>query len=65
MRSRIVPVLAAAIGLLLMAIYNGGPASVLAQQPTGAVPTVTGTPLGPIVTVDQSIPVILVHAGPG
>lgn len=64
MRSRIVAALAAGIGLLLMALANGGPASVLAQQPTGAVPTVTGTAQGPVVTVDSSIPFIHVHAGP-
>src|SRR5688572_24898716 len=65
MRSRIVPALGAAIGLLLMVMYSGGPASVLAQQPTGSVPTVTGTAQGPIVTVDSSLPFIHVHAGPG
>jgi len=35
-----------------------------AQQPTGSVPTVTGTPSGPYVRVDPSIPVIRVYAGP-
>ena len=64
MRSRILPAFAALISLLLMAMYTSGPASVLAQQPTGSVPTVTGTPQGPVVTVDSSIPVIRVYAGP-
>jgi len=37
---------------------------VLAQQPTGSVPTVTGTATGPTVKVDTSIDFIYVHAGP-
>ena len=36
----------------------------LAQQPTGSIPTVTGTPEGPIVTVYQNYQVIHVYAGP-
>lgn len=38
---------------------------VLAQQPTGSVPTVTGTPVGPVVSVDPSLGQIDVYAGPG
>jgi hypothetical protein len=37
---------------------------VLAQQPTGSVPTVTGTPSGPTITVDPSLDTIKVYAGP-
>ena len=37
---------------------------VLAQQPTGSVPTVTGTAAGPTIRVDPSIDFIPVHAGP-
>ena len=37
----------------------------LAQQPTGSVPTVTGTPTGPVVAVDPSLDYIDVYAGPG
>lgn len=37
---------------------------VLAQQPTGSVPTVTGTPAGPMVVVDPSLEQIDVYAGP-
>lgn len=51
------------VGLLLMF----GPYQqeiVLAQQPTGSVPTVTGTAKGPTVKVDPSIDFIYVHAGP-
>lgn len=35
-----------------------------AQQPTGSIPTVTGTPAGPTVRVDPSLPQIRVYAGP-
>jgi hypothetical protein len=37
---------------------------VLAQQPTGSVPTVTGTPTGPTIKVDGSFDFIEVYAGP-
>jgi len=40
------------------------PIPVYAQQPTGSIPTVTGTPPGPSVRVDQSISQIRVYAGP-
>ncbi len=36
----------------------------LAQQPTGSIPTVTGTPSGPTVAVDPSLGQIDVYAGP-
>jgi uncharacterized protein YraI len=38
---------------------------VFAQQPTGSIPTVTGTPTGPVVSVDPSLGQIDVYAGPG
>jgi hypothetical protein len=38
---------------------------VLAQQPTVAIPTVTSTPLGPMITVNQDQEQINVRAGPG
>lgn len=37
---------------------------VTAQQPTGSVPTVTGTPSGPTVGVDPSLERVRVYAGP-
>ena len=40
------------------------PRFVYAQQPTGSIPTVTGTPPGPIVTVYQNIDQVDVYAGP-
>jgi uncharacterized protein YraI len=39
-------------------------APVLAQQPTGSLPTVTGTPAGPTVAVDPSLGQVDVYAGP-
>jgi len=35
-----------------------------AQQPTGSIPTVTGTPAGPFVRVDQSVSQVRIYAGP-
>lgn len=36
----------------------------IAQQPTGSIPTVTGTPVGAVVSVDPSLGQIDVYAGP-
>ncbi len=63
-RTRAIIWIIVAIGILFLGLFDPGKSSVLAQQPTGSVPTVTGTPAGPIVTVDQSIPVVRVYAGP-
>lgn len=35
-----------------------------AQQPTGSMPTVTSTPLGPMVTVYENLEIVNVYAGP-
>lgn len=64
-RTRMAIWAAVVIALSLLGLFDPGRPSVLAQQPTGSVPTVTGTPEGPEFTVDQSIPVIRVFAGPG
>lgn len=40
------------------------PAIVHAQQPTGSIPTVTGTPIGPTVRIDPSITQVRIYAGP-
>jgi hypothetical protein len=53
-----------AISITLLGLFDPAKPLVLAQQPTGSIPTVTGTPEGPVFTVDQSIPVIKVYAGP-
>lgn len=55
---------AAILGLTFLAWLSPAPARVLAQQPTGSIPTVTSTPSGPTVRVDQSLPLIKVYAGP-
>ena len=52
-------------GISLLGLFDPGKPAVLAQQPTGSIPTVTGTAEGPVITVDQSIPIIRVYAGPG
>jgi hypothetical protein len=54
----------AVIGIMLLGLFDPSEPPALAQQPTGSIPTVTGTPEGPVITVDQSIPVIRVYAGP-
>ncbi len=36
----------------------------VAQQPTGSIATVTGTPMGPTVSVDPSLGMVDVYAGP-
>ncbi len=64
-RTRLAVGIAVVTMVTLLGLFDPGKSSVLAQQPTGSIPTVTGTPSGPIVTVDQSIPVIRVYAGPG
>src|SRR5512134_1682868 len=63
-RARIIVWVFAVIGIILLGLFNPDKPLVLAQQPTGSVATVTGTPVGPVITVDQSIPVIRVYAGP-
>jgi hypothetical protein len=64
-RTKVIVWIGAIIGIMLLGLFDPYEPSVLAQQPTGSIPTVTGTPEGPVVTVDQSIPVIRVYAGPG
>jgi len=48
----------------LLTMFKGESFIVYAQQPTGSVPTVTGTPSGPTVKVDQSVSQIRIYAGP-
>lgn len=52
--------------LLGMGFLKDGTHTVLAQIPTGTIPTVTGTPTGPIVTVKSGIgePSVNVRSGP-
>ena len=62
---KLIPILlgVASVSLLYM-VGPHQPDVVLAQQPTGSVPTVTGTPTGPTIKVDPSFDFIDVHAGP-
>ena len=55
---------AAVLGVTLLAWLSPAPYSAMAQQPTGSIATVTGTPSGPVVRVDQSLQTIKVYAGP-
>jgi len=52
------------IGMLLLGLLNQPQPIAFAQQPTGSIPTVTGTPPGPTVKVDPSFDYIDVYAGP-
>src|SRR5262245_16254575 len=63
-KTRLIVWVAVAIGILLLGFFNPAKPAVLAQQPTGSVPTVTGTPAGPVVTVYQNNSVLRVFAGP-
>lgn len=63
-KTRMIVWVLAVIGLLFLGLFAPGKSVVMAQQPTGSIPTVTGTPEGPIVTVYQNNSVIHVYAGP-
>lgn len=63
-KSRTFVWIAVVAAIMVLGLFAPGKASVLAQQPTGSIATVTGTPEGPIITVDQSIQVMRVYAGP-
>lgn len=63
-KKRLIVWLGAILGITLLGLFDSGQTLVLAQQPTGSISTVTGTPAGPVITVDQSIQVIRVFAGP-
>jgi hypothetical protein len=53
------------VGCILLTVFDHfEPAIVHAQQPTGSIPTVTGTPPGPFVKVDQSVSQVRVYSGP-
>ena len=63
-RARIIIWVIAIFGITFLGLFDPGRPSVMAQQPTGSVATVTGTPAGPTVKVDSSIDQIRVFAGP-
>ena len=56
---------ALAVLLTVVLLFAGGTSSVvIAQQPTGSVPTVTGTPAGPTIIVTSGEGYIRVRGGP-
>ena len=63
-KTRAIVWFAAIVGIIFLGSFLPSGPVVLAQQPTGSIPTVTGTPEGPIVIVYQNYPVIHVYAGP-
>jgi len=64
-RVGVFPLFSFIVVCLLLALFDPvKPAVVRAQQPTGSIPTVTGTPAGPTVKVDPSVPQVRVYAGP-
>lgn len=53
------------VGLIItLTMFSTPIGKVYAQQPTGSIPTVTGTPLGPFVTVYSDQLFIDIYAGP-
>lgn len=65
MRPRQIALLVVLAGIELgLALHRPAMLPVLAQQPTGSIPTVTGTPTGPTVAVDPSLGRIRVYSGP-
>src|SRR4030095_6562372 len=63
-RTRILTWLVIIVGITVLGLFEPSRPSVMAQQPTGSVATVTGTPAGPTIKVDSSIDQIRVFAGP-
>jgi hypothetical protein len=63
-KSRAAVWVAAILGITLLTWLSPAAPPALAQQPTGSIATVTGTPSGPIITVDSSLQNIKVYAGP-
>lgn len=55
---------AIALGGSALALSLPSAATVQAQQPTGSVPTVTGTPRGPYITVNLDVDFVNVRSGP-
>ena len=51
-------------GLIFLGLFGPYQPVAMAQQPTGSVPTVTGTPSGPTIQVDPFNQTIRVYAGP-
>lgn len=52
------------MGAVMAVFIMPAPESVIAQQPTGSVPTVTGTATGMIVRVNLDLDIVNVYSGP-
>ena len=52
------------VGGITLLLGSPAPERVRAQQPTGEIPTVTGTPSGAFVTVNQDLDSVNVRSGP-
>jgi hypothetical protein len=63
-KAKVIVWVVAVIGMMFLGLLSPGGSSVLAQQPTGSIPTVTGTPEGPVITIYQNNLVVRVYAGP-
>lgn len=61
---RIGVLLIAVLAVISLGLFVPVQYSALAQQPTGSIPTVTGTAEGPRIQVDSSLQQIRVYAGP-
>ncbi len=63
-RLRLLLIISAIFAALASVFYFPVSSSVLAQQPTGSIPTVTGTPSGMIVSVNLDIEIVNIYSGP-
>lgn len=63
-KARLALIVASVSAVTLLGLFDPTQPSVLAQQPTGSIPTVTGTPSGPTIQVDSSLQQVRVYAGP-
>jgi hypothetical protein len=64
-KSRFAILISVTVSVMALGLFApNGQSSVFAQQPTGSIPTVTGTAEGPFITVDPFNQQIKVYAGP-
>jgi len=52
------------VSIMILRLFAPNTFPVMAQQPTGSIATVTGTPEGAYIKVDPSLQVIRIYAGP-
>lgn len=61
---KLIVVVSALFAGMIGLFYSPAPSPAHAQQPTGSIPTVTGTPSGMIVAVNLDIETVTVYSGP-